>query len=439
MVHDVVVVGGGLSGVVCADALAGEGLDVRVVEARERIGGRACTVAVDGHKIDLGGQWIGPGQARVNALVAELGLQTFPTHTAGRSVLLRGARRTTYRGTVPRLGPGQLARLQALLLAARRVEGQLDDPDLVAALDQRTLASWLSPLVGQGEGRDVVEAALATVFGESSAGLSAHWALAYGAAAEGLRSLLDVEGGAQQDRLELGVQGLVDTLAARLPHPVLVSHAVREIVHDDLGVTVRCSGRDLRARFVVLAVPAPLTTRIAFNPNLPATHRRACEVRRMGATIKAVAVYDEAFWREEGLSGEAVFTEGPVQVTFDNTSAGGLPALVAFICGRPALELSGRPEDVEEAVLAAFGRAFGPQARQPSRVLVKDWPAEEWTAGCPVAIAPPGTRQDVALLAKPLGRILWAGTETATDWPGYLEGAIQAGRRAAHDVVVAAG
>ncbi|MDX1620194.1 MAG: FAD-dependent oxidoreductase, partial [Nitriliruptorales bacterium] len=152
-----------------------------------------------------------------------------------------------------------------------------------------------------------------------------------------------------------------------------------------------------------------------------------------------LVTYDRAFWRERGLSGEAVSTGGPISVTFDATSAdGAVPALVAFVVGRPADALRGAGEDGRRrAVVDHLAQLFGEEAREVASYADRDWSEEEWTGGCPVAVPAPGVDVSHVDPREPVGPIHWAGTETATAWSGYLEGAIEAGQRAGREVVTA--
>ena len=469
---DVLVVGAGLSGLAAADALAAVGRDVVVWEARDRVGGRMLTEDVDGAAVDLGAQWLGPTQWRMHELVQRFGLATFPTHTDGRSVLVDGCKRRTYRGTVPLLGPLQLGRMALGLTTFRRLARTADRAGThdgvgsapiapvtttdsradragthdevgsapiapVTTTDSHTLASVLDGPLGDGSARAVVDAAIRVIFGADPGELSADWVAAYAAAAGGdLLDLAAVDGGAQQTRLVGGTQAIASGLAEGLD--IRLGREVVEIQHTDDGVTVHArSGETIRAAHLVVSVPTPLVDTIAFDPPLPSSRLAVQRRMPMGATAKVVAVYDDPFWRADGLTGEAVLTDGPVQVIFDNTSAdGSVPALLAFVTGSPAHAAARGTEDsLHDAVVAAMVRAFGPRAAHPTRVVSKQWVHERFTGGCPVANLAPGAAMHASALTRPVGRIRWAGTETATEWTGYMEGAVVAGRRAAQDIV----
>jgi monoamine oxidase len=440
---DVCIVGAGLAGLATADALAGTGLTAQVWEARDRVGGRTLTRQVDGMALDLGAQWIGPAQVRMHDLAQRFDLATFPTWTRGDSVLVDGVDRRTFTGTVPLLGPVQLARMGLALRTMSRIAAQAGPGATgdIAALDRRTIATVLDGPLGDRAGRRVVDTALRVVFGAEPEELSAAWVAGYAAAAGGdLLQLAAVEGGAQQTRLVGGTQAISTSLAAGLD--VHLQRPVRRIAQEEDAVTVTAhDGTAIRAAQVVVATPPGLVERIDIQPALPSDRTGLQQRMPMGATAKVFALYDTPFWRADGLCGEAVITDGPVQVTFDVTSHDGtVPALLAFVTGRAAqLAARGDDQSLASAVTAQLVRAFGPAAAAPRQVVVHQWVHERWTAGCPVANLGPGTAEPFAsALRTPVGRIHWAGTETSTDWTGYMEGAVASGRRAAQEVLASA-
>jgi monoamine oxidase len=154
----------------------------------------------------------------------------------------------------------------------------------------------------------------------------------------------------------------------------------------------------------------------------------------MGSVIKSMAVYDEPFWRADGLTGQSTSDVGPIQLTFDNSPPDGRPGvLLTFAEGAHARELSrSSPAERRAATVACLVRAFGPRAGSPTEFLERDWAAERWSGGCYGAHAPPGVlTQFGPALRDPCGPIHWAGTETATVWAGYMDGAIRSGERVA--------
>ena len=124
---DVAVVGAGIAGLTAARRLAQGGADVVVIEASDRVGGRTVNEAIsDSEMTEMGGQWVGPTQDRVLALIAELGLETFPTRTEGQNVIELGGRLRRYRGTIPKLSPIVLADLGIARLRLGRAVRKVD-------------------------------------------------------------------------------------------------------------------------------------------------------------------------------------------------------------------------------------------------------------------------------------------------------------------------
>ena len=157
----------------------------------------------------------------------------------------------------------------------------------------------------------------------------------------------------------------------------------------------------------------------------------------MGTVVKCIVQYDRPFWREEGYSGEAITDGLPVRATFDGCSPdGSFHGLVAFVIADAARgfgELAA--EERQQRVAEHLAELFGPAAAKPKDYIDMVWASERWSAGCYVGVAGPRVLTDCGhALRKPLHRVHFAGTEAATRWCGYFDGALEAGQRAAADV-----
>ena len=436
---DVIVVGAGLSGLCAAKALVAGGARVGVVEARDRVGGRTLTRRIGAGDFDLGGQWIGPTQDRLAHLAGELGIATFPTYHQGTKILDLDGRLSTYAGDIPSLPPHALVDLQkglwALAAASRLVP--LDAPERARGarrLDETSVETMKRRLLWTRSVRALFDVAVQVVFGAEPAEISLLHFLFYLRAGGGLMNLVEIERGAQQRRFVPGAQELSKRLAAPLGDRLMLGAPVQAIEDGAGSVRVVTGKGALRARRCILALAPPLIDKIAFAPALPPARARLVDAMPMGATTKVIATYDQAFWREAGHSGEVVAREGPFAVCFDNTSHDGAqPALLGFIVGERARAHARLPEaERRRVVLEAFARWFGKAAREPAELVEQCWADEPWSGGCPVSVAAPGLYAGLgAALREPVGRLHFAGTETARVWNGYLEGAIEAGERAA--------
>lgn len=440
---DVAVVGAGLSGLRAARALADAGREVVVLEARDRVGGRLFNATLgDGVTVDLGGQWVGSDHARVQRLAGELGIEIFPQHGAGRNLLDVDGKRRRYRGTIPRLGPRVLwdifvARRRFDRLARAVGSEQPWAAERAAELDGETLAEWCERNVSTAVARELIGLAGRTVWGTGPEELSMLHVLFYVAAAGSFDKLIDTEGGAQQDRLDGGAQLLPLGLAEALGDRVRLGAPVRRISQDDGGARVEADGIEVEAGRVIVAVPPAIAARIELDP-LPPGRPELAERLRPGALTKCMALYKEPFWRADGLSGEAVTDTGPVTLTFDSSPRdGSAGVLLGFVGGPEARELAALPPAERRApVLACLERLYGPRAAQPLEYAEQAWEEEEWSGGGPTSnFGPGGWTSCGAHLREPSGRLHWAGTETATVWSGYMEGALQAGERVAAEAL----
>jgi monoamine oxidase len=439
---DAVVVGAGLAGLSAARELSAAGLDVRVLEARDRVGGRTLSQSVGEHPedvVELGGQWVGPTQHEVLSLAQDLGIETYPTHANGKNLFEDGrGKLKRYSGTIPMLAPHVMVDYGQADLRLKRLIKRVDpdapwDGEDAERLDEQSFASWMRRTAKTKTAREALTTAIRAVFSVEPADVSLLHVLFYAAAAGGWDDLLDTEGGAQQDRLAGGTQQLSVRMAEELGDRVELSTPVRAIRSDAEGVAIG----EFTARRAIVAVPPVLAGRIDYDPPLPGPRDQLTQRMPMGSVIKCMAVYDEPFWREDGLSGQAISLPGPAQVVFDNTPPNGSPGLIAFLEGKDSRELAGVPEaERREAVLRVFQRLFGRRAAHPVHYVDKDWSAEPYSRGCYAGVLGPGAWTAYGrLLREPVGRIHWAGTETATRWMGYMDGAIQSGRRAAAEVM----
>lgn len=445
-----VVVGAGFAGLTAARAIQDAGRTVVVLEARDRVGGRTCTEDHLGTWIDLGGQWIGPGQDRIAALVDELGFATYPQREEGDDVLVDsdGPRR------VPSIAGGftddQLLAYIELIGALEAIADQVpldapwSAPDAVA-WDTMTLAQWVRDQDVPDPVAALFEVGVQAVFAASSAQLSLLHAAHYLHSAGGWSKLTDSEGGAQQDRIRGGVQPVAEALTARLADgTVRLGHAVSAIRHHGDTVRIEAAGpegpTELAATRVVVAVPPTLAGRITYEPPLGAMRDQLVQHMPQGSVIKFHVLYETPWWREQGLSGMVLAPHEPIGVTFDCTPPDGTPGLICGFFEGPSAVAAGEQSQEERraVVVDVLARALGEQARDVAAYVDRDWSAEPFTRGCYGAHLPPGAWTVYGpALRRPVGRIHWAGTETAERWTGYIDGAIDSGQRVAAEVLVA--
>ncbi|KAM8828742.1 putative flavin-containing monoamine oxidase A [Spinachia spinachia] len=454
-VWDVIIVGAGLSGLSAAHWLRKRNAELKILilEGKDRVGGRTVSTEIPAangtDRWDLGGQWVST-QTHIWELIKELGLETFPQFNLGKKVHHMGgpgAKVRTYRTSIPALSPMVLMDLAQLLWKLNRlcatvcVQDPWKTPNAVE-LDSMTLHSYIKQHAWTAELKEEMGVCSRSVFGLEPSQMSFLFFLMYAASAGGVLPLLEsTPGSAQEFKIKGGTQQLSQHLAERVGWKNFrLSSAVTTIWQDAELASVTTSTNTFFGRAVIVTCPPHLAAKIHYQPALPSQRAFLTQNMPVGHMIKFIITYKTAFWKEKGLSGEIVAGSSsgcPFCVTFDATSPSGNAALVGFISAQQASQWSSEEGgERRKAVISSLVKYLGLEAASYIYYDEKDWAKEDYSGGCPVNVMAPGLLAYYhPSLRKPCGRIHWAGTETATLWCGYMSGAVQAGQRAAVEVL----
>lgn len=441
---DVVVVGAGLAGISAAHALHAAGLEVTVLEASERVGGRTRSRHLgDGALVEIGGAFLGPGHTRVKALAAELGLELMPSYRAGRNRLeTEDGSVVEFEGALPASNPETATAVREAVAAIDAMAESVDlelpwaGPD-AESLDRRSFAEWVLANVSEAEARAVLRLVCEAVLAVDPADVSLLHVLFYARASGGLGGLVAIEAGAQDERLVRGTAEISRAIAAQLGDRVRLGARVDRLQYGEDGVRVATEAEELRARAAVMAVPPAIAARLHFDPALPGERGAALGRFKPGSAMKCVLVYDQPFWREAGLSGHGRSLIGPAKGFFDVTPSAGRPGMIlGFVEGAQATALGQRPiGERYRALRSTVERLLGPGVPAPRDYVDHDFSTYPHIGGCYAGyLAPGGWTSFRPALREPVGRLHWAGTETATEWYGYMEGAVRSGERAAREI-----
>lgn len=449
---EVVVVGGGFSGLVAAMRLKDAGKDVVLLEASTRTGGRVLNEDIgDGQVAEAGGTYVGPTQNRILALGEELGVPTFKAYAKGDNVYVKAdGSATRYQGTIPPLDGLTLADAAVLqeklnsMAAATPVDAPWEAAQ-AGEWDRQTLDSWLrdNALDPQALIR-VLEAYLHPTFGGNAQDVSLLFLSYYLAAAGDERNVgtfdrsAGSENAAQDSRFVGGSQRISDIMEARLGRRLFLAAPVRRIRQRGSRAEVVCDLGEIRCRQVIVAVPPPMAAAIDWDPILPPERAFLLARTPMGRLMKCDAIYDTPFWRADGLSGMGVAETGVVRTSFDCSPPDGSKGVVLGFVGGGGWDVASGmpPERRKQLVLENFARIYGPQALKPAGYFEHDWTRERWIGGGPTGVGSPGALTQFGhWIRRPHGRVHWAGTETSTFWAGFMDGAVRAGERAAQEVL----
>lgn len=418
--QDVIVIGGGLAGLTAARELRHAGRDVLILEARDRLGGRTHTSRLVGREVELGGAQVHWIQAHIFAELTRYGIPFRPLPMPNRwNYRSDGELRES---TIGDLGPRLAELFDRLFPDARETfplpPRPLAAPDAVAALDHLSVQDRIDASGFTPEEVDLVNPVLSTTCSApcSEAGLlmvMREFALA----GWNFGLMMDASG-----LLGIRTADLVTALAADGNPAVRTSMPVTAIEqHDDHVAVSTRNGTTFTASAAIVAVPLNTLHAVEFRPALGDDKQAVVKAGQASRGVKLWALVT-------GVD-EPIFAMAPDDrpITFvcswDTAADGGQ---LVFALGPDAGRL---PPGDEQAVRAAFHELIPPTARIEA-VTGHDWVADEFSRGT-WSTSRPGQLASLEALQAPEGRIVLAGSDVASGWNGFMDGAIESGLTAA--------
>jgi monoamine oxidase len=442
---DYCVVGAGFAGLTAALRLKQAGRSVALLEARDRVGGRTYTeVLPDGSWVDRGGAWIGPGQDRIYALMSEFGVPAYKQYVDGESMMIVDGKQHRYSGAIPwTVSPWATMNLGVGLIKIRQMcrSIPLEAPwaaRKAAEWDQISLAAWLDKNLLSQQARAMLDMALAGPYTSAASEVSLLWMLYQMASGGGPDFVVSNKDGAQDARPVGGMGAIYRPIADELGDALHLSQPVRHISQNADGVTIRSDDLTVHARRAIVAVPLAIASQIGYEPMLPMDRSFLHQRMPGGAIVKISVIYDQPFWRVNGLSGQSAAPGSFATLTIDACTATGTPGVMCVITEGPAARALGRLDEADRkaAIVRELVDRFGEKAGSPVGFHEQDWSVERYSGGGMISHAPTGVLTEFGrALREPCGLIHWAGTESSTVMCGWVDGAIRSGERAAEEVL----
>ena len=430
----VIVIGAGLAGLSAAVQLRKDGARVTVVEARDRVGGRVLTIRdvfVNDQHAEAGGDFIDQGQEDIRQLADKYGLTV-------RTILREGFSFVRYqeRGAIEgRPAKGERAwkpiadRAKPLIDAYRRAEQRWESA-IVRSLAQRSVAQWLDEVEADGSMR-------AMVTGLRGFFLADPEDLSLLVLIEQLAS--EAPGQEPMGRIEGGNDRLPNAMAVELGEAVHLK-TVALAIHDDrssVRVAVEHAGErtEIKADYVIVAVPVTTQRAIEISPELPIEQAKAFEHLKYGRVTKSLLQFDRRFWKRKGRS-RAYGTDAPTGAIWDaNEEQRGRAGILTLMAGGQASEDTRKilaQEGVKGLVRALSWLKPGEAELLKHHHVT--WEHDSWAQGGYTYFDPTFDPAWRPWLARPHGRLLFAGEHTSIKWQGYMNGAVESGLRAATEV-----
>lgn len=404
--YDVIIIGAGIAGLQTANLLRKK--KVLVLEARDRVGGRTFT---NNEGIDLGGQWIGSPQKRIMKLVKDLDIPIFPQFAQGKNISNFNNVLKTNETSISNVDVDTEKIVE--ILSKMELDPELDKISAKTFLEKFNnpeIVDWLFKVCTCVESRDI----------------SLLYWLYFLKTCGGYNNIANITNGAQEYRIKGGSMNISKKLAQNIN--IVFNSPVRKIDQSDPNCirVETIHGKVFETFKVIVTVPLNMNKYITYLPPLPYRKRAIHFNNQMGSVIKIIVTYPSPFWREKGFSGEIISNVSPIFLSYD-CSTPDYFGIVCFLCGDEVKNRTIQKEDILEGLKKYFGDE---RALHPNNYYEKDWTQDEWSQGCYFAVLNKGILSKIGKeLQKPFGNIHWAGTETANEWMGYMEGALESAER----------
>lgn len=444
--EEVLIIGAGIAGLTAGYRLSQNGVQVRILEAQNRTGGRMFSQRdrFPGQVVELGGELIDTNHESLRKLAEELGLKLDDFNqddpALARDVWFFKGKRFSDAEVVKAFRP--IA--SKIDEAWETVTGETisyKEPNNGEAIDRMSIAEWLDKAGAEGWFRALLDVAYTTEYGLEIDQQSAwNFLMMIDTNPDPFRVF-----GESDERFH--VRGGNDQIPAMLAQKLgdrIQTGTRLEAINQAADGTYRCSVRCgetsemLSARHVLLAIPFTLLRQVRIDVELPPVKRRAIQELGYGTNAKLMVGFSERIWRTASRSNGSIMTDLPFQLTYEATRMQpGKPGVLAnFTGGRHGVEI-GEGTDAQQAerFAADLEKIFPGAAERRSGQVRFHWPTFEFTQGSYASYRPGQWTAFGGAEGERVGNLHFAGEHCSVDFQGFMEGGCETGERAAAEIL----
>lgn len=434
----VIIIGAGLSGLEAASHLLENGCDVEIIEAQNHIGGRTLSEKYGSKRLDIGAQFISAKHTNILRYCQNFKLSLIPTSEKGRFALVTSGNKVYQIGAIPPINKITLGLDRALKefnKLSKRIDwhDEIKSQNQLATLDQLSVEDWIVESIRNEEVQKLFRSAIAPIYSPSTQTHSLANAVYINHTNGSFKHLSSVKDGAQEFYLDNGTQQIAEGIASEFLDKISLNEKVEKILFDGTEFQIT-TDKGLKKADYLLCCLSPLHLKnILFSDVIQNSIQQETSHIATKKEVKIHLLFRTKFWSDLKLSGSSLLANGVVVSTIDGTPLNADYAVLTGFISSAAAEtwFETTKEERLQIVLKQLETVFSKKIWECQEMVESNW-----QYGCFHYYQKGFWQQKTDQTQKANQSILFAGTEFASQFNGYMEGAILSGQKAAQDILL---